>query len=296
MSKILLLEEASTPIAGVKFFSTSEAIKADKIRIQLTADVPTIESMLVYDESRRFLGVATQEAGMAGRYVLRLSRGTFTLPHKKSVSLYVRARLKSYDDGGESGHVVQVSSVDIEGTGEWSNTDYIESSTETFPGFETARGVPTVIRNAGVADAALGAGNGQLLAQFRFEGKETDGEAEVRLTQLRFTIESGGGGVTVSNPVLRVEGSDTAHACSVASPLITCSSIPATHGSLESPRVLRVYGDVAIASGATNAFLRLTLNDPGTVSATGDITWTDSSATFTWVPFEQPIARGTMFR
>ena len=294
-SDFLLLEQTSSILAGVRFFSNGEPVSASKITIQLVDDVPSIESMLVYDETRRLLGVATQDTGFLGRYSVRLPPGTLALPKKQAVSAYVRARVKPHHLGGESGHVVQVSTVSVEGTGDWSNSDYIESSTETFPGFETARGVPTVIRNTGFADAVLVAGAGQLLGEFRFEGTKTDGEAQVRITQLRFTIESGDT-VTVTNPYLRVEGSDQPHSCSVASGAVTCSAIPASYGSLDSPRVIRIYGNVTVASGATNAFLRLTLNNPGTISTTGDITWTDGEATFTWLPVDQPVARGTIFR
>lgn len=295
LSNVLVLGEVSPAIAGVKFFSTSEPISAERIVVQLIADVPTVESMLVYDSSQRFLGTATKESGTLGRFVLRLQDGALALPHKQEVSIYVRARVKSYDYGGESGQTVQVSTVDVEGTGDWSNTDYVQSSTETFPGFETARGVPTVIRNAGTSDAVLVAGSNQLLAEFRFEGRETDGEADVRLMQLRITVDSGSG-VTLSNVQLRVDGLDTPHACTIAAPIVTCSSIPATIGSLESTRVIRVYGGVVVAAGALNTFLRLSLNSPGTISASGDVRWTDGSTNFSWVPFQQPIARGTLFR
>lgn len=295
LSNILYLGETSPAIAGVRFFSTSEPISADSVTIQLTGDVPTVETMLVYDETQRFLGIASAEPNTLGRYILRVARGMLTLPHKQSFSIYVRARLKSWEYGGESAQVVQVSSVDINGTGDWSNTEYVQSSTETFPGFETARGAPILIRNAGSVDSVIAAGTSQLLAEFRAEGRETDSEADVRLTTMRFTIESAGG-IAVTNARLRVDGSDSPHDCTVSSPVITCSAIPAAIGSLDSPRVLRVYGDVAVPAGTTNAFLRITLNDPGTIEASGDVTWTDGSATFTWLPLTQPVARGTMFR
>lgn len=294
-ANFLLLDEVSPAIAGVRFFSTAEPVRADRIVIQLTADVPTVEAILVYDEAQRYLGLATQEAGTAGRYILRFRDGVLTLPHKREHSLYVRARLKSRDYGGESGQAVQVSSVDIEGSGGWSDSSYVQSSTETFPAFETARGVPTVIRNAGLANAALAGGTNQLIGQLRFEGREMDSEAHVRLMALRFTINAGGE-VAVSNVQLRVEGSDVAHPCTVVTSIATCSSIPVSHGSLESPRILRVYGDVTVPQNATSAFLFLSLNDPGSISSSGSVTWTDGSTIFTWVPFEQPIANGTMFR
>ena len=294
-SSFLLLETASAPIAGVRFFSESEPISARKITVQLPADVPTVESILVYNENQRYLGLATHDANTLGRYSLTLPTGAFSLPYKQSISLYVRARVKPHHLGGESGQVVQVSSVSIEGTGDWSSSDYTQSSTETFPGFETARGIPTVIRNAGTSDGALVSGTSQLLGEFRFEGRKTDEETSIRLTTLRFTIESSSN-VTLSTMRLQVEGSSDTHACTVSGTSVTCSSIPAIFGTFDSPRILRVYGDVTIASGALNPFLRLTLNKPGDISSSGDITWTDGEATFTWVPFEQPVARGTMMR
>jgi len=59
--------------------------------------------------------------------------------------------------------------------------------------------------------------------------------------------------------------------------------------------VIRVYADVALNNGVTNPSLRVTINDPGTISAGGDVTWTDGTNTFDWLPVDAPVARGTMY-
>ncbi len=293
-SDFLLLDEDSPAIAGVRFFSDSEPLSATRIIIQLSADVPTVESILVYDENQKYLGLATHDSGTLGRYSLTLSSGKFALPYRVSVSMYLRARVKPHHLGGESGQVVHVSTVTVQGTGDWSSSEYNQASVDTFPSYETARGVFTVIRNDYLADDVLSAGTDQVLGRFRFESKKSDNQATVRLTTVRFTIESSG--VTVTNPHIHVEGVSEAHDCTISGSVITCSGIPANFGTVDSLRVIRVYSDVSINSGAVNPFLRITINNPGDFDTTGDITWTDGEGTFTWVPFEQPIARGTMMR
>ena len=295
-SNFLLLSEVSPAVAGVRVFSQHEPISVTKITVQLLADAPSVESFLVYDQNQFLLGIATQVSGSYGRYAVTLPTGVLNAPKTVPVSLYVRARVKPHSRGGWSAESVQVSSVSVEGTGDWSGSNsYVEATTETFPGFETARGMPVVIRNNSVANSVLGAGTNKLLAEFRFESRKTDEEATVRLTSLRFTIESDST-VTVSNAKLRVEGLDTPHDCSISSGAVTCSSLSASVGSLDSVRVIRVFGDVAISGAAQSPFLRLTLNDPGSVSASGDISWTDGEANFSWLPFEQPVASGTLMR
>lgn len=295
-SNFLLLSETSPVMAGVRVFSQHEPISVTKITVQLLAEAPSVESFLIYDQDQLLLGTATQVSGFYGRYAVTLPVGVLSAPKKVPVSLYARARVKPHSRGGWSAESVQVSSVTVEGTGDWSgSTTYVEATTETFPGFETARGMPTVIRNNSIANSVLSVGTNKLLAEFRFEGRKTDEEATIRLTSLRFIIESDST-VTLSNARLRVEGLDTPYDCTVASGAVTCSSLPASIGSLDSPRVIRVFGDVAVTGGAQSPFLRLTLNDPGSISASGDISWTDGEANFSWVPFEQPVASGTLMR
>jgi hypothetical protein len=117
----------------------------------------------------------------------------------------------------------------------------------------------------------------------------------VRLTSITFTAEISNG-ITLSNVVLRNEDNSASTSCSVSSTTITCSGIDQSIGIVDSTRTLRLVGDVAVDSAFTgDRFLRIVIDQPGTPSTSGAITWTDGDTTFTWVDFNQPVVRGAMY-
>lgn len=292
-SQHLLLGEVTPIIAGARLFSNLEPIDADEVEVLLGSSATSVSQLLIYDEAGRYLGPATRVSSTS--YKLNLANGALQIPYRAEVSVYVRARLKDKDSGGTSGQDIQVDEVTVRGYGAWSNQLYGRSSTDTFSVFQSARGVITAIQNAGSVESVLVEGPGQEIGQFRFSAKRSDSGARVRVTDLTFQIESYGG-VSLSNVVLRLAGNPDGTPCDVVSGEVVCSAIPEYIGSIGTdPALLRVYGDVSL-SNAGSAFLRLTLNDPGTPSQDGAVTWTDGSATFTWLGFDQPIVRGTPFK
>lgn len=294
-SFLLLGEDSSALVAGFNVFSNLEPVDLQRVIITLASPADSVNSFLVYDETGRLLGRATR-GSTTTVYTLNVPDGTLTLGRRDDVSFSVRARLNAHDSGGESGEEVRVASVRVEGDGAWSNESFGQTTTETFPTFETARGIIESITNAGITESVITAGDTRLLGEFRIRGRRTDSQADVRLTSLSFTIETGGD-VTLSDVDIRVAGSDAIHDCTVSSNTVTCASLPASIGEVDDgEKVLRVYGDVAISSGADDPYVRLTLNDPGSPTSAGSVSWTDGETTFTWLPLETPIARGTLYR
>lgn len=292
-ANIMLLGDVSPVIAGVRFFSNTEPIEVETITVNLAAAVDSIESFSVYDEDGQFLGTAN-DLGGGTSYRATIANDFFELPRREDKTIYVRARLKEGNSGGESGEQVRVDDITLEGNGAWSNDDYSTTTTDTFETFQTAYGAITAITNAGGATAALSSATEQLLGDFRFTAESTDSRYDVRVSQLRFTIEQTGG-VTLSNVFVKVEGSDQESSCSVAATTVTCGAIPAEIGTIDGTQNIRLYGDVSVPSNATNPRLRLVLNEPGSVSSAGSVTWTDGITTFSWLPFNQPVVRGTQF-
>lgn len=289
-SDIVLLGTVTPILAGVKAFSTLEPMDVTEVEIAMTSDASSISQFIVYDHSGRVLGNATRSDG---NFIARLPSNTLQLPHKQEVSLYVRARLKPESIGGVSGEDIQVDSITVRGTGEWSNADRATTSSETFVAFETARARLISVVNAGATDGILVDGTNQILGAFRFSAEESDSAAEARLTSLAFTVESFGG-VTISNPLLRVQGIPDAFNCSLVGSTIACTNITASFGTINTtPFTLRVYADVTVPASSNDMFVRLTLNNAGTPSSAGDIQWTDGFANFNWVPFDAPVVRGT---
>jgi hypothetical protein len=292
-SSILVLGKTSPILAGVQFFSNNEPVDVTEITVNLEDAADSIASLVVYNASGEQLGIATA-AGSSQTFTARIPSGRLQLPYRQNHTIYVRARMKDDDGGGVSGEAVQVDNITLSGEGAWSNEEYSTTSTDTFQISTTALGSVLTVAASGVADGVIANGTQTQLAEFRFTADPPPDEHDVRITTLRFTIEQGGG-VTVTNPYITVEGSGVQHNCSVSSSIITCSSIPASIGTVDTTRTIRVFGDVTVPSGAGNRSLRIVLSNPGSPSEAGDITWTDGVTTFTWLPLSQPMARGTQF-
>lgn len=268
------------------------------ILIDFVTAPTSIDSLLVYDGDRHYLGRATLDAGVAGgkRFQLKLLGNTFVIEKREERSVYVRALLKARDAGGSSGETFQVKEIRVEGDGMWSNESYGKTLTETFPSFQTARARFTSIVNAEESTGILVAGPRQRIGSLRFTGERGDGSAELRVMSLTFQV-SKSSDVILTNVLLRGRDAGDDHGCTVGSTIITCSDIPAGHGIVsDGGRVLELYADVAVTGAVASPFLQVTLNDPGTVDTAGHISWTDGTTTFTWVQFAQPVVRGIRLR
>lgn len=292
---IVLLSQTSQILAGAKFFSNNEPLNVDSLTINLANPVSSIDSFLVYDGSGRYLGTASQVSGSNTAYKVSLASGVYSFGRRVDSTVYVRARLKAFDSGGVSGETVQISSIQLHGTGEWSNSTYTSSSSDVYPISQTARGTITSVTNVGVASQLISNGTDQLLGKFQFNAQTTDGQAKVRLTQLVLQA-SATNGVTVSNVQLRTASNTTVATCTVSGNTITCASIPSDIGTISGSQTISVYGDVTLASGAVNPALQLSINNAGNTASAGDVTWTDGTTTFTWLPLSTPIVRGTQFQ
>ena len=150
------------------------------------------------------------------------------------------------------------------------------------------------ISNGGDATGLLYSGTDLVLGSYSFEGVTGDGSAELKVTDLTFQIEVNDS-VTVSNVELGADGTNDRMNCTVGASTVTCSSIASQYGSFKgSPRTLTLYGDVTVPTDARTPRLSLTLNQPGSTSTTGSVTWTDGDTEFTWVPGGTPVVRGTI--
>ncbi len=291
-SSVMLLGSTSPVLAGVKFFSNNEPVLVDRITVELNADADSVQSLLIYTANGELLGTAT-ETSVAGTYQANIVSGRFELPRREDRSIYIRARLKDDEGGGVGGETVQVDNVQLRGTGVWSTDEYNTTSTGTFPEMITSEAVIRTVTNVGPTTGALTGGSGQLIGQFRFTSENAGDTSEARITSLRFQIEQVGN-VTLSNVRLRGEGG-TESSCTVSSSTITCNSIPTAIGDVDPAQTMKVYADVNVPSNATDPTLRISLNEPGTISSQGSITWTDGTNTYNWVPLDQPVVQGTRF-
>ncbi len=295
-SHILLLGQLSPAIAAANFFSSLEPVDIRDLDITLASGVTSIQSILVYDEFGTQIATASRVNGSNTQFHADIPFGSMLLPYKEERHIYLRARLKSDSDGGQSGEDLRVTEIEVTGEGRWSSEEYGNSTSETFPTFETALARITSIENAGEdqGGAVIG-GPGRTLGEFIVTAETPESLHPVRLTSLTFTAEMSNG-ISLSNVMLRNADGSASTSCSVSFTIITCSGIDQSIGIVDMTRTMRLVGDVAIDSSFTgDLFLRMVIDQPGTPSTSGAITWTDGETTFTWVDFNQPVVRGAMY-
>ncbi|MDD3896885.1 MAG: S-layer homology domain-containing protein [Candidatus Peribacteraceae bacterium] len=299
MQQFLPLGEVSPVLAGASIFSEAQPLDVTSVVVRIM-DVQSIDSFLVYDENTRLLGRAYMDTVQQGAFIeyrLPLQRGKLTIPKEKEFSFYVRAVVKAIHAGGVSGDVVQVQRIGVEGNGAWNNKNQSAYSTDTFPVFQTAQSTITEISNPSGPRTILLAGNQMRIGAFRFAGHIAEGAQNPDLAVTELVIQADQiGGVTLDNVWLGADGTNERSACTLIGSQITCSDIPVIFGSFEDrPRILTLYADVRIPSGASKASLQLRLNEPGSVAEAGAVRWTDGSQSFHWVAGETPVVRSTVF-
>jgi len=298
MSRFLMLGETSSVLGVAEVFSDTEPLDVTDVTIAFTgvSDLRSIAALSVYDGDGKYLGRANKDTSVgAYHYVLHLKNGTWIIPKRETRYLYARAIVNAYKSGGVSGEVVDIHSFTVEGDGVWSHRAYTKGTSENFNAFQTARSIITDISNGGDATGLLYSGTDLVLGSYSFEGVAGDGSAELKVTDLTFQIEVNDS-VTVSNVELGADGTNDRMDCTVGASTVTCSSIPEQFGTFKNTsRTIMLYGDVTVPEDVRNPRLSLTLNQPGSVSTAGSVTWTDGDTAFTWVPGGTPVARGTVF-
>ncbi len=291
-----MLGTVSSVLGALNVFSNAEPLIATRFTVVLTSAVMSVDHLQLFDHDGRVIGAARLDASVSGNatYVLNLRTRDLQIDRREDYGFYVRAKLKTKDQGGLAGETLQITSATVEGDGAWSNRSYTQTATGTFSAHETARSIITAVSNAGMIEEGIIGGSDREIGRFRFSGLRSDGGADVRLTQLTFTI-SQVGGITLGSVQITADGSSERSDCTQSSSTITCT-LPAAFGSLtSSDRILTLLADVTVPSGASRAALQLSLNQSGDPSTAGAISWTDGTETYNWVGLESPVARGTYY-
>ena len=297
-SKILVLGESDRIIGSIELNPRNEPIQVREIQITLSAAANSLTAIEIFDELGFELGSATVDLTASANgdiFTMSLSpKNAYHISEDDEVVIGFRARLKSEDEGGASGESVQISDVDITAIGYWTSREV--SVTTEGPDFkEHVTALTTIddIQAIGKKTGTFSLGSEKLIGSFRFAAKQvSDADADPRITDITFSVSTPSE-VTIENPILRDPIAGTEANCTFASLEITCSSIPSNIGSIDAPRDLSVYADVSLGDTHPDPFLQLEINDPGGPSGGGSVTWTDGTTSFSWVPFGQPVARGT---
>jgi hypothetical protein len=292
-SQFIQLGSSNVIVGAVNLFVNSEALNVTRLTVTLAQSTPTVDSLLLYDENKRYLGRATLDVTVAGQrqYSLTLKSGVLQIPRRENFTIYARVAVKEFNQGGESNELVQLTSFGIEGTGDWSGDPYSQTYNDTFPVFITTRARITKIENAGDTTGFFTTGTNRPLAVFRFTGEgDAQGLSNLRVNTLAFQV-SAPSGVTVSDVYIKRRGGDDQSSCSVSANIISCTSLPTTIGSVSGTPVLELYGTVA--GSVSNPYLQISFNGFGNYQSAGGVTWTDGEATFTWLPLDSSSLYGT---
>ncbi|MBU0767050.1 S-layer homology domain-containing protein [Patescibacteria group bacterium] len=296
-SDFIMLGETSSVLGVAEVFSDTEPLDVTKLTVIFTSasDIGSVESLRIYDEEARYLGRANKDTTAGNfNYVLNMKNGTWVIPKRETRKFYARAVVNGYKSGGDSGDVIEIDSMQVEGDGVWSNKTITKGTSEDYNSFQTARSIITDISNGGSDTDALYSGTDLVLGAYRFEGVTGDGSADLRVTDLTFQLEVNDG-VTVANVQMSTDGTSDRMDCTVGVSTVTCSSISEQFGSFKgSARTLTLFGDVTVPNDARLPRLSLSLNQPGSIGSAGSVTWTDGDTAFEWVPFGTPVARGTV--
>ncbi len=294
-SDFLLLGEAGSVVGAVDFFAASEPIDVERLIVHFASDPTSIQQVRVYDEdTRRLIGTSFRNG--SGDYEIDLPANALTLPHRQEKGVYVRVLLKPADGGARGGEIVRIEEIEAEGDGQWSDSEYTVSSTETFLEFETTPAVITGFTPAtSMTSSVFIEGPSVTLWDYNVAARSTDNDYDVEITSLAFRVAKSSE-VTLSDVALSVPDGGASTPCTVSSGLITCDAIPASVGTVENLRRLRLTADIAVLTGADDPFLQVTLQTAGTPASGGDIEWTDGTTDYDWVPLEEPVARGILYQ
>ncbi len=293
-SNFLLLGTVSPVLGAVNFFPANEDIDVETITVSFTNDSSAIQNLRLYEsDTGRFLGTASRQS--SGIYVANITEGTLTLPRREDTGIYVRAQLRDVESGGSGGQNVRIDDITVEGSGASSNGDYSATSSQTFLTFQVAPAMITrVSATGGLTTSAFVTGQNQILGNFDFDAVSPDSRFTPRVTSLVFTM-SAAAGVSVTNVELVLPGTDETSGCTVAGSVITCSTIPASIGTIDDQQTIRLVGDVSVTAGTLNPFLQVSLQEAGTPTSPGSVTWSDGTTTYTWLAVDDPVARGIRY-
>jgi hypothetical protein len=293
-AQILQLGATTPTLALVRFTTTVEPLQGERLTIRLVDPVTSLDVLQVYAEDGRFLATASRSStDPTGRtFVAPLSAQTFSIPKGQEASLYVRGILRSFTQGGVSGEVLDLDTITLEATGAWSTSPYIVSSTESLPASQTARGALSLVRSLEENMQSLNTGTNQLLWDFEVAGVVSDGEARLSIVDLLFSLSA----QNVSLTNVRVQAADGSASvpCTMTTNTVTCQGIGTVLGAIPTngSQRLRIYGDILVVGTPTFAYVQLSLNEPGSVTFPGAISWTDGTGAFSWLSIDGPIAVG----
>ncbi len=301
-SHFLLLGQLSQPIANATYTNSLEAVRVNSITVTLKRKITSIDSLEIVDQNGVDIGrLPLDEVYDLNDMTYRKTfsgSGVYTIPKGAERTLAVEARLKPRGDGGISGELVQVDTIQLVAEGEWSQQLVgVAQSNFVFPQHQTTQGNILSVTSAMATSGSLPVGPAQMLAAFTLSGMAVSGAPSPQVQNLDFQVNKSSA-VTVTNWQLGTQNSSDRIPCFVNDTTVSCLTIPADMGTVDvtQPRTLQLFGDVAVDQGATDRMLQVHLSDSGTIGMNGAVRWTDGSTYFTWTELQSPLANGPLWK
>jgi hypothetical protein len=301
-SHFLVAGERSQAVGSAAFFANLEPLYVRGAQVKMMTKIEGIDSMYIVDNTgtqlgQIFLDKVFDPSEKTWRGTFATTSGSYKIPKGEQRVLGIELRMKPRNQGGTSEEMVQVDGFTITTEGEWTqNSASSVQNVIPYPKHQTAMGRITSVTNAIAETEALPLGSNNILAAFRITGSAVDG-ASLRIEHLQFQV-SKSSSVNISNWRLSIPDTNESWPCSINDTTVSCTSIPASLGTLgtgQSSRVFRLFGDVTLSSGSTDKNLQISLNLAGSVDELGAVRWTDESGHYNWVELDSPLARSTRF-
>ena len=210
-SHFLLIGQLSKPISNATFRSPLEPVRVTSIIVTLKRKITSIDSLEIVDQNGTDIGRLplddVYDPNDLTYRALFTGTGAYELPKDVERTLAVEARMKSRDEGGISGDLVQVDTIQLITQGEWSQES--QGATQTnfiFPMHQTTQGDILSVTNAMAANGSLPVGSAQMLAAFTLSGMAVSGAPSPQVQNMDFQV-SKSSSVTVTNWQLGTQNS-----------------------------------------------------------------------------------------
>lgn len=293
-SKILLIGK-SHAIGDAMLYPQQKDAHISIVKVKLDREARSLRSLSLATENGTIIGTMKLDLydndNETWAVEIDNSTGGLVLPAGQGTRVFVVANIKDWNSGGFAEDRIKVQSlyVVLQDVADLSNSYQVVPSDAHYPAHQTALAKVTAVESALTGTGNLVDGNNQLLAAFRFRSQDVGGVSNPKINHLRFYINKSTN-TTLSNIKISSDNSFKFD-CSMDSSdssIVNCLNLPDDINSFENnTRTIEFHANV---SAGTGAYLQVKMLEPGSLSLSGDVRFTDGSADFNWIDLPAPLA------
>ncbi len=295
----------SDAIADVTLNSVGEPVYVALAQVKLMQEARSVEFIEVVSETGIVLASLKQRTTTTPSDYKKIYETTsasdtpIVLDGTKPIHLYVRAVIRSSENGGFAEDLLQVFSVNITYHAPASNQTYYGAKQGGFSKNQTAFGnLTNVLRTSPQVDV-LKTGSGIIVSSFSVSGSGTTNKT-LSLENMTFSLIKSAGVITknwsvnIGNNSMNIPCSMNIEGNQISCIRLQDSAILQSHQNL----AIKIFADVSLDSNLQkeNKFLQISLLHSGSPEALGSIEWSDGSGHYRWIEGASPIAVGTEWK